>query len=346
VSAQDFLRFLLRWQHVAPGTQLEGKRGLLEAVQQLQGFEAPAVGWERHLLPARVAGYRGSWLDELCLSGEVTWARLSLRKAPTSGNGASAASSSTLITLARRGDLSWLMAGIRNGDAPASPERGAAHEILELLRTRGALFYDDIVAGCRRLSTDVERGLWELVAGGLVTADGFEALRSLMRSARRRPGRDGNGQRGRSFTGGVAAGRWALVPAASDEAFAIEELAETWADQLLFRYGVVFRDLVQRESLAVPWRDVLRALRRLEARGLVRGGRFVGGVYGEQYARPEAVESLRRARRAERRGEEVLVSAVDPLNLAGILTPGPRTPAVHTNALLYRDGAPAVVAGR
>ncbi|MDZ4277918.1 MAG: hypothetical protein U1B78_02140 [Dehalococcoidia bacterium] len=344
VSAQDFLRFLLRWQHVAPGTQLEGKRGVLEAVTQLQGFELPAVAWERHVLPARVAGYRASWLDELCLSGDVAWARLSL---PKSGNNSAsshaAASSATQISLSRRSDVLWLMAGIRNGGSPDAPARGAAHDVLELLERRGALFHDDIVAGSRRLPADVERGLWELVARGLVTSDGFQALRSLMVNGRRRPSRgSARAPRMRGLSSGVPAGRWALLPA-EVEPLESDELAERWAEQFLFRYGVVFRDMAQRESMSVPWREVLRALRRMEARGVVRGGRFVGGFYGEQYARPEAVESLRRVRRTDKHGEEVLVNAVDPLNLAGILTPGPRIPAVHTKVVLHRDGVPSAV---
>jgi ATP-dependent Lhr-like helicase len=341
VSAQDYLRFLLRWQHVAPGTQLEGKRGLLEAIGQLQGFEAPALAWERHLLPSRVAQFRPAWLDELCLSGEAMWGRLSLRKAngdaPVAG-----ASSTTPITLAKRADLSWLMAGMREGEAPLVPDRGAAHEILELLQSRGALFYDDIASGTRRLPTDVERGLWELVARGLVTADGFQALRSMMTPQKRSGRSNGNGKR--SLGGGVAAGRWALVPPVNESV--AETLAELWADQLLFRYGVVFRDAVQRESMTVPWRDVLRALRRMEARGTARGGRFVAGMYGEQYARPEAVESLRRARRTATPDEEIAVSAVDPLNLAGIVTPGPRVTSVHTNMVVFANGLPsAQIAG-
>jgi len=343
VSVQDYLRFLLRGQHLAAGTQLEGKRGLLEAIAQVQGFEAPSVAWERHLLPARVAGYRTSWLDELCLSGEVTWGRLSLRK-PNGDDRPSvaAASSTTLITLARRSDLSWLMAGMRDGDGPLVPERGAAHEVLELLRARGALFYDDIAAACRRLPTDIERGLWELVARGLVTADGFQALRSLMGNARRRSFRQPRRARlFRTLAVGTPSGRWALLPAL-DEQMAAEELAEAWAEQLLSRYGVLFRDLMQRENVAIPWRDILRALRRMEARGAIRGGRFVGGIYGEQYARPEAVESLRRVRRTEKRGETVRVSAVDPLNLAGIITPGARITAVHTKAVVFRDGLPVI----
>ena len=340
VSAQDFLRFLLRWQHVAPGTRLEGKRGLQEAIAQLQGFELPAVAWERHILPARIAGYRTSWLDELCLSGDVAWGRLSLRKGVANGH-AAAASSATPVGITIRRDLPWLMAGIRNGDAPVSPERGVAHDVLELLQAQGALFHDDIVRSSGRLPTDVERGLWELVARGLVTADGFQTLRSLMGSARRRP-RPRRWNAGTRRIAAVApAGRWALLRPLDGEAMDGEALAEAWAEQLLFRYGVIFRDVVRRENLSVPWRELLRALRRMEARGLVRGGRFVAGFYGEQYARPEAVESLRRVRRMERQGETVLVSAVDPLNLAGILTPGPRVPAIHTNVVTYRDGLPA-----
>ena len=202
----------------------------------------------------------------------------------------------------------------------------------------------DLVSGSRRLPTDVERGLWELVARGLVTADGFQALRSLMGSARRHPSRrhaNGNGHRSRLAPSAGPAGRWAALDA-GDDGTGADALAEAWAEQLLFRYGVVFRDVVARESFAVPWRDMLRALRRMEARGVVRGGRFVAGVYGEQYARPEAVESLRRARR-ESSDETVQVSAADPLNLAGILTPGPRVPALHTNALIFRDGLPEPV---
>jgi len=341
VSAQDLLRFLLRWQHVAPGTRLEGKRGLMEAIAQLQGFEAPAVAWERYLLPARVEEYRGSWLDELCLSGDVAWARLSAGKSAGNGNGRAAASSATPVSLVSRRDLPWLASGIRNGGSLEAPARGPGRDVLDLLEARGALFYDDIVAGSRRLPTDVERGLWELVARGLVTADGFQALRSLMSSARRRGFRQPRRARlFRTLAVGVPSGRWALLPSLSGETMAAEELAEAWAEQLLTRYGVVFRDAVQREGLSLPWRDVLRALRRLEARGLVRGGRFVAGFYGEQYARPEAVDALRRVRRTEKRGETVRLSAVDPLNLAGILTPGPRLPAVHTKAIVYRDGLP------
>jgi ATP-dependent Lhr-like helicase len=187
----------------------------------------------------------------------------------------------------------------------------------------------------------VERGLWDLVARGLATADGFEALRSLMASARRRHFRQPRRARlFRSLAVGLPSGRWSLVPSLDGDGAGAEELAEAWAEQLLFRYGVIFRDLLQRENVMVPWRDMLRALRRMEARGTVRGGRFVAAFYGEQYARPEAVESLRKVRKTGKAGELVRVSAVDPLNLAGIITPGPRVTSVHTNSVVFRDGVP------
>jgi ATP-dependent Lhr-like helicase len=358
VSAQDLMRFLLRWQHVAPGTQLEGKRGLLEAIAQVQGFDVPAVAWERHILPGRVGGYKGSWLDELCIAGDVAWARMAGRKPAANGaagarNRAASASSATPVSLARRADLPWVVAGIRNGSALEAPASGASAEIYELLATRGALFYDDIVSATRRLPGDVERGLWDLVARGLATADGFQALRSLMASTKKRSFR--RPQRARLFrtlsVSGTPSGRWSLLPQAAgldgaeelsgeDAQLLVEELAEAWAEQLLFRYGVVFRDLTRLENISIPWREVLRALRRMEAQGTIRGGRFVSGFYGEQYARPEAVEALRAVRRTAATGELVRVSAVDPLNLTGIVTPGARIPAVHTKAVVYRDGIP------
>ncbi len=359
VSASDLMRFLLRWQHLAPGTQLEGKRGLLEAVTQLQGYDIPAVAWERHILPARVAAYKGVWLDELCIAGDVSWARLAGRR--TDSGRAASASSATPVSLARRGDLPWLVAGVRwNSARPtsaAAPSRGAAAEIFDLLSAKGALFYDDIVAATRRLPGDVERGLWDLVARGLATADGFQALRSLMASTKKRSFR--RPQRARLFrtlaVSGVPSGRWSLLPTSTahpdppgrTEGFdpdaaqlLTEELAGAWAEQLLFRYGVVFRDLVRSENVSVPWREVLRCLRRMEAQGTVRGGRFVAGFYGEQYARPEAVEALRGVRKSAKTGELVRVSAVDPLNLTGVITPAPRVASIHTKAAVYRDGVP------
>ena len=221
------------------------------------------------------------------------------------------------------------------------PGPGRTSDVLEALREHGALFQADLGTVTRRLPGEVEEALWDAVARGLVTADGFQAVRSLLfpkrtfRTAdRRRLRRGGAGIAARS------AGRWSLLPAmlATEDA---DELAEAEAEQLLARWGVVFRDLLVREPLTVPWREVLWALRRMEARGTIRGGRFVTGFTGEQYALPEAVDALRAVRRLERSGETVLVSAADPLNLAGILLPGSRVPALPTNSLTYVDGAQA-----
>jgi ATP-dependent Lhr-like helicase len=360
VTAQDFVRFLLRWQHVAPGTQMEGRRGLLAVVEQLQGFEIAAGSWEEAVLPARVAGYRPEWLDDLCLSGEIVWGRLSPRAADLAGadgersgedapgRGGAVPSRATPVSFVLRDNLPWLLRAARAAAAPAPPGEGAARDVLEALRARGALFYADLVAATGRLRVEVEEGLWDLVSRGLVTADGFGSVRALLTARERWAKRAARLPRGRRLRRGArevvvgAEGRWSLLhsPAPADGAAGtdVETLAEAVAEQLLARYGVVFRDLVARESLALPWREVLWALRRMEARGTARGGRFVTGFVGEQYALPEAVEALRQTRRRERTGEIVRVAAVDPLNLAGILIPGPRVPALRGNVVTYRDG--------
>ena len=346
VTAQDFMRFLLRWQHVAPVRQLEGRAGVLAAIEQLQGFEMAASAWEAEVLPARVAEYRPEWLDELCLSGAVMWARLAPR-AP----GATASpvpSRATPVSFLVRENLSWLLEAARGrAGAPALlPPEGLARDLLDGLRTRGALFFAELAAGSGRLRAEVEEGLWDLVARGLIAADGFGAIRALL-SARERWARRAawpastGGLRRRGLPGAGAEGRWSLLPTPAEPPAAdAETLAEAVAEQLLARYGVVFRDLLARETVALAWREILWALRRLEARGLIRGGRFVTGPVGEQYALPEAVDALRETRRSPRMGEVVRVSAVDPLNLVGILTPGPRVPALRTNAVTYRDGLP------
>jgi len=347
VSAQDFLRFLLRWQHVAPGTQREGRRGALAVIEQLQGFELAAGAWEDAVLPARLGNYRREWLDALCLSGEVVWGRLGLRTpsgseepALEAGRGGLVPSRSTPITFALREDLPALLAAARGEGQPTPPGEGPARDLLETLRARGALFHGELVAATRRLPVEVEQGLWDLVSRGLVAADGFESVRALLGAREReRRGRARErlrrGSRGR--TG--AEGRWALLPAA-DLARDPDERAQAVAEQLLARWGVVFRDLLVRETHVIAWREILWALRRLEARGAIRGGRFVTGFVGEQYALPGAVEALRRTRKLERTGEMVRLSAVDPLNLVGVVTPGPRIPAVRTQQVVYRDGAP------
>ena len=340
VTAQDFMRFLFRWQHVAPGTQVRGRAGLGAVIEQLQGFEAAAGAWEKQLLARRIDGYLPVWLDDLCLSGELAWGRLGLRRGDE-GRPGTATSRATPVTLGLRGDFDWLTCAARGTELPAVPEAGATAEIAESLERHGARFANELAADCGRLVTDIESGLTDGVARGLLTADSFGALRSLLGGPRRgahgarlQP-RRGLRRGAQGLTGPV--GRWSLL-AAPEGDFEPDELAEAVAEQLLARWGVVFRDLRAMETLALPWREVLWALRRLEARGVVRGGRFVTGFTGEQFALPAAVDELRRVRRAERTGERVEVSATDPLNLTGIVTPGPRVPAVATRSVTYLDG--------
>ncbi|HVV15764.1 MAG TPA: DEAD/DEAH box helicase [Polyangia bacterium] len=331
VSAADFLRFLFGWQNVRPGGKLHGQPGLARVIAQLQGFEAAAGAWERAILPARLVGYDAGWLDALCLSGGVAWGRLAAR--PAGGTPSRAAP----IALVRRPDLGWLLAPQGDGDETAlSP---GAREVLAHLSSCGASFLDEIVSRTRRLRSEVEDALGELVSAGRVTGDGFSGLRALI-SATQTSG----GTRARWHarwvrrTGGpVGAGRWSILGAErADE----ETRHEALARQYVKRYGVVFRDLLAREAHAPAWRDLVRVYRRLEMSGELRGGRLVGGFVGEQFAAPEAVDALRATRRQERTGEILRLSGCDPLNLVGILTPGPRVPATMTQTVVYRDGVP------
>jgi len=350
VTAQELMRFLLRWQHVAPGTQRQGRAGVLAVVDQLQGFEIPAGAWEEAVLPARVEGYQHRWLEDLCHAGELAWGRLSPRPADAEGTerrGSATPSRATPVTFALREDLPWLLTAARGDVVPAEPAHGAARDVLDALRSRGAMFHSELRTATGRLPVEVEEGLWDLVARGIVTADGFQAVRSLLSARQAWKRRQRHEQRLRAGArrsptwreGGE--GRWALLPTGvTDAEIDRETLAEQVAGQLLARWGVVFWDLMARESLALPWREVVWALRRLEARGLVRGGRFVTGPAGEQYALPEAVEELRRVRRSARNEQTVRLNAADPLNLVGIILPGARVAAVRTNSITYRDGLP------
>jgi ATP-dependent Lhr-like helicase len=374
VTAVDFMRFLLRWQHVAPGTQLRGHGGVRIAVEQLQGFEAAAAAWEREILRRRVSEYQPAYLDRLCHDGEVTWLRLTA--AQPASDRRSSPSKATPVALAFREDLTWLLQAARlappaaatgrgsgngsraNGAAlvqPAIPEVGATAEVVEALRDRGAQFLAELASVTRRLPTEIEEALWDGVSRGLLTADGFAAIRSLVETGRPRPrptysvSRLRRGAPRHSLSGGHprtpgrAAGRWSLIPPV-EPVEDREALAEAVADQLLQRWGVVFRDLVAYEGMPLPWRDLQWALRRFEDRGLVQGGRFVAGFSGEQYALPAAVEGLADIRRRPRSGERVTVNACDPLNLTGVVIRGPRIPAVRTKTVSYIDGLPEGVA--
>jgi len=351
VTAQDFMRFLLRWQHVAPGTQLVGEAGLATVVEQLQGWEAAAVAWESDLLASRMRRYEPGWLDRCSVAGDVAWLRVTPGSRAVDAPSV-APSKATPISLVCREDLPWLLAAARSAGPPAEPVVGATAEVIEVLRERGACFAGELAAATNRMPEDIERALWDGVARGLVMADGFGAIRA--RVARSSSSTDARRfsrlARGARSTATAAAGRWSLVPSTSSSTPDSpdtpdtpdipdrEDLAEAVAEVLLRRYGVVFRGLAVHDSLAFPWRDLQWALRRLEDRGLVRGGRFVAGFPGEQYALPHAVEQLAQVRRAPRTGERVVVNAVDPLNLVGIVIPGATVPSVRTRTVTYVDG--------
>ena len=338
VAARDFLRFLFEWQRVAPGTRMEGPDALAAIVGQLEGFEAAAGAWESEILPARLAGYDPAWLDDLCLSGRVAWARLRPRggRAEDSGRMVTPVRSTPIALLARRHAALWsLLSPTEEARAPGSQARRVA----DVIRQEGALFFDELVEGSGLLRPQVEAALGELVALGVVTSDSFAGLRALLTPT------SGSQRRRRAVSFAMEdAGRWALArrPRAPENlAKAAAEASEHVARTLLRRYGVVFWRLIEREAAWLPpWRDLLRVYRRWEARGEIRGGRFVAGFAGEQFALPEAVGRLRETRRKPAAGALVSLSGADPLNLAGILTPGPKLAATTGNRVLYRDGIP------
>jgi ATP-dependent helicase Lhr and Lhr-like helicase len=340
-TAQDFMRFLLEWQHVSPGARLSGRDGLVTVLEQLQGFEAAAVAWEPHLLGRRLSHYNPSWLDGLCYGGETAWLRLVPRIRDEPDSPSLSTSKATPITLVYRADLPWLLAAARSAGEPLGPQVGATAEVLEVLTERGASFATDLAHATRRLPEDIERALWDGVARGLIMCDGFEAIRARMSGTRTaRPRRFSYAAR-LAVSTAPAAGRWSLVPPAGAADVDGHDLAEAVAEQLLNRWGVVFRDLAVRDSLRLPWRELQWALRRLEDRGLVRGGRFVAGFSGEQYALPAAADALRAVRKKPKTGERVTVNATDPLNLVGVIVPGETVPAVRTNTVTFVDGIPA-----
>jgi ATP-dependent Lhr-like helicase len=369
VEPRDFLRFLFRWQRVAPDARVEGADAVAAIVSQLEGYEAPAAAWETEILPARVNEYDPAWLDELSLAGRVVWTRLSAAR--LNGDRAPSPVRTTPIALLARRNLGVWTALSDAGDG--APLTSRARDVADFIGAHGASFFDEIVTGTGLLRTQVEEALGELTALGVVNADSFGGLRALLVPGDRRPTWGGRGpspaqgggrgaspaqaahkRRRRTALFGIEdAGRWVLVrraavPAAERRAPPDDpEIVEHVARTLLKRYGVVFWRLIAREAEWLPpWRVLLRCYRRLEARGEIRGGRFVAGVSGEQFALPEAIGSLRDARRTERTGALVSLSGADPLNLVGILTPGARLPALTGNRVLYRDGVPiALLAG-
>jgi ATP-dependent Lhr-like helicase len=336
VTPAQFMDWLLSWQHVTPGTQLLGERGTLEAIRQMQGFEAPANSWERQILQRRIADFDPRAVDNLCLTGAAGWGRLTPHPATlgalTDGKRRVIPTSVAPITFFVREDSDWMLPRRETADALPPGLSAAARAVLQFLSQHGASFFADIVRATGKLKAEVETALWELVAAGLLTADGFDNLRALI-DFKRRSGQ-GSGKMSRPRH---SAGRWSLLHSGEnqDRSKALE--ATCW--MLLHRYGVVFRELLARETILPKWREILITLRRLEDRGEIRGGRFVNGFLGEQFALPVAVESLRAKRKQPPSGEITTIAAADPLNLVGIVVPGERVPANSGRAVAFREGA-------
>ena len=331
VPVERFVDFVLRWQRTSPGTLGRGRDGVLAVITQLQGFEIPAAAWETAVLPARIASYDPRWLDELCLTGEIVWGRITPPAAGTETEPAGPVRSATRhvpITLMVREDLPWLRwrYAAKAEPPPLSPR---ARRVLDVLVGRGASFFSDLAGLGHLLPAELHGALRELVAAGMVSQDGFGAVRSLVS-----PIRGHRRRRHRPLAAPRGEGRWTMLSSPSSSP---DETLDGWARQLLARYGIVFRDLLAREHAAPPWYRILPALRAMEARGELRGGRFVANVGGEQYALPEAVERLRQLRDQPHHAP-IRLSAVDPLNLSGLLIPGPRVRAHPGNVVIVAGG--------
>lgn len=333
-SPEQLMRFLVQWHHLTDATQHRGVDGLARVIGQLQGYETAVGAWEPQVLARRVRGYEPAWLDRLCHQGEVTWLRLCPPSLEDPDRRLAGATRTTPVSLVLRADLPWLLAAHRGEAAPPVPACGAVAEIVEVLAQRGACFASELATATGRVLADVEAALWEGMARGLLASDGFEPVRAVASGRRQAPTTTTRRSRIRTGHGlrvTETAGRWSLVPPAATDVDR-EELAEALADQLLERWGVVFYDLVAAEHPALRWRDLQWALRRMEDRGLVAGGRFVRGFAGEQFALPQAAEALQAIRRSEPSGRTIRLPGTDPLNLTAVVLPGARVPARATEA--------------
>jgi ATP-dependent Lhr-like helicase len=349
VSAADFMRFLFVWHKVTPEQKVEGAQSVAVILDQLEGFEAPAGSWESEILPARVTDYDPAWLDALCVSGRLTWLRLSPpRLSPEKVNTSSPVRSTPMVLLNRKNLPTWARAfPPRENGAQLSTNTETVHEYL---KEHGASFFVDILSGTELLPSMVEEALGELVFRGMVTADSFTGLRALLTPLSKTTHREVEKRRRKrkAVYSMDEAGRWVRLgtrtsgaqQAARMSSEPDREALEALALKLLQRYGVVFRKILDRESINVPWRDLLRVYRRLEARGEIRGGRFIGGFSGEQFALADAVTLLRSIRRTPADGSMISVSAADPLNLLGIVVSSGRLSPSSSNRVLYRDGVP------
>ena len=351
VTPAVYMQWLPQWQHVAPQSQLAGEQGLLDAIRGLEGFEAPAIEWERSLLPQRVAGYDPRWLDALCMMGAIGWGRISphpVFDSMETGGSKSAAkrivpTSMAPVTFFIREEALWMDLCLQQRQIPEATLNAClsvlASKVRDCLHERGAMFLGDLARCIAVQSADLQRALWELVAAGIVTADGFDCLRILIDPRRKAAFAAPGGTRSAKQKSG--SGRWSLLcgDSLADTPADREAQIESACSVLLRRYGIVFRDLLAREETMPRWRDLLGIFRRMEARGEVRGGWFLSGFGGEQFALPEAVESLREMRRRDSSRAEVVVAAADPLNLVGIVVPGERIPAIPGRTVTFINGA-------
>ncbi|MEO7338552.1 MAG: ATP-dependent DNA helicase, partial [Caldimonas sp.] len=360
VEPRDFVRFLFEWQHLADASRLSGPEALAGVLSQLEGFEAPAAMWEAELLPARVRDYATSWLDDLCTAGRTLWTRLrpvAVDARSGGGGGAASLRSTPIVLLPRRAASFWA----RLVPAPTDEaELGArARRVTAVLAARGASFFDEIADAARLLPAELEDALAEAVVRGRVHCDSYAGLRALLvPAAKRASAASSRRRRGVALSGIADAGRWSLIrpsvaddtetrdhveaasPAAPIDAHALDPI-EQLVRVLLRRYGVVSWRILEREAAWLPpWRDLVRVCRRLEARGEIRGGRFLAGLSGEQYALPEAIGLLREVRRRPADGSLICLAATDPANLLGTVVPGPRVPRIGGSRVLYRDGVP------
>jgi ATP-dependent Lhr-like helicase len=341
VEPRDFVRFLFDWQRVSVGTRVSGPEALAGVLSQLEGYEAPAVMWEAELLPARVKDYSSSWLDDLCTAGRTLWTRL--RPLASAGRASGASLRSTpILLLPRRSAALWSELAPPPGDDAGLGSR--AQRALAYLTERGASFFDEIAQGTRLLRTELEEALSELVVRGRANCDSYAGLRALLIPAAKRATNHSRHRRRVALFGIEDAGRWSLIRQpihAGTEANAATEAIEHVAHTLLRRYGVVSWRVLEREAAWLPpWRDLVRVYRRLEARGEIRGGRFIAGQSGEQFALPDAIGLMRNVRRQPADDHLVCLAATDPANLLGTVLPGTRVPRVAAARVLYRGGLP------
>ena len=313
-------------------------------LQKLEGYEAPAAAWEGDILPARVADYDYQWLDMLCVAGKISWGRFRPSIMADKERKMTPPIKTTPVSFVSRRHLD-IWKSRQNAVADSLPDMVSpkAAQVFSVLQSQGALFFDDIIRKTGLFQSQAEDVLGELISAGLITSDSFTGLRALLVPDKFKT--NAGSRRDTGLFSMTYAGRWSLLANMMEEDAPHDPRTETetiaWS--LLRRYGILFRRLAEKENLAPAWRDLVRVLRLLELQGQIRGGRFIEGVWGEQFALPEAITELRRIVKTEKSGMLVSVSAADPLNLTGILTPGKRVPGYFGNRILYRDGAPVAI---